>query len=105
MPNWNVYKVFANGKRAKSPYTTFDADDGQHFFETILPTLNEKLQKYIENKKKERNAIQAQIQDDSFAISVYSDTLMATFLKRKLVLFYRVPLYFFAMSNSFWVLH
>ena len=45
MPNWNAYKVFANGKRAKSPYTTFDADDGQHFFEVILPTLSEKLQK------------------------------------------------------------
>jgi len=45
MPSWNAYKVFANGKRAKSPYTTFDAGDSQHFFETILPTLSEKLQK------------------------------------------------------------
>jgi len=46
MPNWNVYKVFANGKRAKSPYTTFDAADEQHFFEVILPNLSEKLQKF-----------------------------------------------------------
>jgi len=45
MPSWNAYKVFANGKRAKSPYTTFDADEGQHFFEAILPTLSDKLQK------------------------------------------------------------
>ena len=44
MPSWNAYKVFANGKRAKSPYTTFDADDSQHFFEVILPTLSDKLQ-------------------------------------------------------------
>ena len=45
MPSWNAYKVFANGKRAKSPYTTFDADDSQHFFENVLPTLSPKLQK------------------------------------------------------------
>jgi len=45
MPSWNAYKVFANGKRAKSPYTTFDADDGQHFFEVILPTLTDKVRK------------------------------------------------------------
>lgn len=45
MPNWNAYKVFANGKRAKAPYTTFEAEESQHFFESILPTLTEKLQK------------------------------------------------------------
>jgi hypothetical protein len=45
MPNWNVYKVFANGKRAKSPYTTFEAEESQHFFENILPTLGSKLKK------------------------------------------------------------
>jgi hypothetical protein len=45
MPNWNVYKVFANGKRAKSPYTTFEAEESQHFFENILPTLGPKLKK------------------------------------------------------------
>tara|TARA_A100000172_G_scaffold81156_1_gene73426 strand:- start:6075 stop:6509 length:435 start_codon:yes stop_codon:yes gene_type:complete len=45
MPNWNVYKVFASGKRAKSPYTTFEADKAQHFFENILPTLTPKLKK------------------------------------------------------------
>lgn len=45
MPNWNAYKVFANGKRAKSPYTTFESDESNHFFESILPTLEPKLQK------------------------------------------------------------
>jgi len=45
MPNWNAYKIFASGKRAKTPYTTFEADDKQHFFDSILPTLSEKLQK------------------------------------------------------------
>ncbi len=45
MPNWNVYKVFANGKRAKSPHTTFESDESSHFFESILPTLSPKLQK------------------------------------------------------------
>lgn len=45
MPNWNAYKIFANGKRAKSPFTTFDADESQHFFDSILPTLSPKLQK------------------------------------------------------------
>ena len=45
MPNWNAYKVFASGKRAKSPYTTFEAEESQHFFDSILPTLAAKLQK------------------------------------------------------------
>ena len=45
MPNWNVYKVFASGKRARSPYTTFEAEQSQHFFENILPTLGAKLKK------------------------------------------------------------
>jgi hypothetical protein len=45
MPSWNAYKVFANGKRAKSPYTTFEADESAHFFDNILPSLATKLQK------------------------------------------------------------
>lgn len=45
MTNWNVYKVFASGKRAKSPYTTFEADKAEHFFEKILPTFTAKLKK------------------------------------------------------------
>tara|TARA_R110002050_G_scaffold12404_1_gene40878 strand:+ start:452 stop:901 length:450 start_codon:yes stop_codon:yes gene_type:complete len=45
MPNWNAYKVFANGKRAKSPYTTFEADEPAYFTESILPSLAKKLQK------------------------------------------------------------
>ena len=45
MPSWNAYKVFANGKRAKSPYTTFEADESAHFFDSILPNLTAKLQK------------------------------------------------------------
>ena len=45
MPIWNVYKVFASGKRAKMPYTTFEAEETQHFFSNILPSLGAKLQK------------------------------------------------------------
>ena len=45
MNEWNVYKVFASGKRAKNPYTTFSAEEPNHFFENILPTLTAKLQK------------------------------------------------------------
>ena len=45
MNEWNVYKVFANGKRAKSPHTTFSAKESSHFFENILPTLTAKQQK------------------------------------------------------------
>lgn len=45
MNEWNVYKVFASGKRAKKPYTTFSAEEPNHFFENILPTLTAKLQK------------------------------------------------------------
>jgi hypothetical protein len=43
--NWNVYKIFKSGKRAKSPFETFEASDKEHFFSEILPTLGEKLQK------------------------------------------------------------
>ncbi len=45
MIEWNVYKVFSNGKRAKMPYTTFSAEEEGHFFSNILPTLDEKLRK------------------------------------------------------------
>lgn len=45
MQNWNVYKVFASGKRAKSPYTSFEAEESQYFFDSILPTFTQKLQK------------------------------------------------------------
>jgi len=45
MPKWNVYKIFASGKRAKSPYTTFEAEEAQHFLQNILPTLEPKLKK------------------------------------------------------------
>lgn len=45
MPSWNAYKVFNNGKRAKIPYTTFEAEETQHFFDSILPTLGAKFQK------------------------------------------------------------
>ena len=45
MPNWNAYKVFASGKRAKMPYATFEAEEAQHFFDNILPSLTEKLKK------------------------------------------------------------
>ena len=45
MNEWNVYKVFASGKRAKNPYTSFNAEEANHFFDKILPTLATKLQK------------------------------------------------------------
>jgi len=45
MNEWNVYKVFGNGKRAKNPYTSFNAEEANHFFDKILPTLGAKLQK------------------------------------------------------------
>lgn len=43
--NWNVYKTFKNGKRAKLPSITFEAETECFFFENILPTLEMKLQK------------------------------------------------------------
>ena len=66
MPSWNVYKVFANGKRAKSPYTTFDADDSQHFFESILPTLSDKLKKsnWLVLNTEEPQERQAEVRDE-----------------------------------------
>ena len=42
---WNVYKTFKNGKRAKLPAITFEAETEKFFFEDILPTLDIKLQK------------------------------------------------------------
>lgn len=45
MNSWNAYKVFANGKRAKMPFMSFDAEESNHFFSDILPTLDKKVQK------------------------------------------------------------
>ena len=45
MNEWNVYKVFASGKRAKKPYVTFNAEESSHFFENILPTFTTKQKK------------------------------------------------------------
>jgi hypothetical protein len=45
MTEWNAYKVFANGKRAKKPQTTFSNEDPDFFFEEILPTLTEKMRR------------------------------------------------------------
>lgn len=42
---WNVYKTFKNGKRAKLPTITFEAEAEKFFFEDILPTLDMKLHK------------------------------------------------------------
>ena len=44
MTKWNVYKVFANGNRAKKPYCSFESETQEHFYEEILPTMSEKLQ-------------------------------------------------------------
>ncbi len=46
MPTWNAYKVFANGKRAKNPLMTFESDDSSHFYNSILLTLEPKMQKF-----------------------------------------------------------
>jgi hypothetical protein len=46
MSEWNVYKVFSNGKRAKSPYMTFKSDSADHFDRAIFPSMAKKLQKY-----------------------------------------------------------
>jgi hypothetical protein len=43
--NWNAYKIFKNGKRAKAPFTTFEAEEKEFFFSDVLPTLDEKMQK------------------------------------------------------------
>ncbi len=44
--NWNVYKIFKNGKRAKAPIAQFEATEDEHisFFENnIKNNLSEKL--------------------------------------------------------------
>ena len=45
--NWNVYKVFKNGRRAKAPITTFEYDGSEteaeaHFRAVILENFKEK---------------------------------------------------------------
>ena len=46
--NWNVYKVFRNGKRAKAPITTFESNEDEQtayeYFESeIKKNFNEKF--------------------------------------------------------------
>ena len=44
--NWNVYKIFKNGKRAKAPIAQFEATEDEHisFFENnIKNNLDKKL--------------------------------------------------------------
>lgn len=67
MHNWNAYKVFANGKRAKNPYTTFKAEESQYFFEVILPTLSEKLQKceWLILNTEESQVRKAEVRDEA----------------------------------------
>jgi len=56
--NWNVYKIFANGKRAKFPMHTFKYDDETLVFEfftkQIEPTftVKQKKSKYIQRGQK-----------------------------------------------------
>ena len=45
MTKWNVYKIFSNGNRAKKPYCSFESETKEHFYETILPSMTDKLQK------------------------------------------------------------
>jgi hypothetical protein len=45
--NWNVYKVFKNGKRAKAPLATFEYDDessvSEHFEAEVKKNFSEKI--------------------------------------------------------------
>jgi hypothetical protein len=41
--NWNVYKVFKNGKRAKAPLTTFVYDDENNVAEYFETQIKEKF--------------------------------------------------------------
>jgi len=41
--NWNVYKVFKNGKRAKAPLTTFVYDDESNVAEYFETQIKEKF--------------------------------------------------------------
>ena len=45
MTEWNAYKIFANGKRAKKPYCSFKSETKDYFYQTLLPSMSEKLQK------------------------------------------------------------
>jgi len=45
MTKWNVYKVFANGKRAKKPYYSFESDTKDDFYNTVFPTMTDKQKK------------------------------------------------------------
>ena len=44
--NWNVYKLFKNGKRAKAPLIQFEASEEEHktyFKEEVLSNFNNKM--------------------------------------------------------------
>ena len=48
--NWNVYKIFNNGKRAKAPMHTFtyaDEDKVQQYFDTVIKeNFEEKIRRW-----------------------------------------------------------
>lgn len=45
--NWNVYKVFKNGKRAKAPVTTFAYDDKSSVYEYFEAEIKENFTEKI----------------------------------------------------------
>ena len=45
--NWNVYKVFKNGKRAKAPVTTFTYDDKSNVYEYFEAEIKENFTEKI----------------------------------------------------------
>jgi hypothetical protein len=45
--NWNVYKVFKNGKRAKAPVTTFAYDDKSNVYEYFEAEIKENFTEKI----------------------------------------------------------
>ena len=51
--NWNVYKVFKNGNRAKAPLTSFESseEDAQTHFEHIVKKAEAWMQDQISNLK------------------------------------------------------
>jgi len=71
--NWNVYKVFKNGKRAKAPLATFEYNDesgvNEHFEAKVRKNFSEKIRDWNftllpENVSQERPEEKANKQEE-----------------------------------------
>jgi len=49
--NWNVYKIFKNGKRAKAPLTTFTYEDEGSIYEYFEAEVKKKFSEKIRGSK------------------------------------------------------